>query len=125
MTVPQIDDAVAAAAFRRLLDHLRLRTDVQNVDLMGHGGFCRNCLADWVSEASGGTMDKATARHAVYGMTADAWKARHQNEATPEQLKRMEESVAKNKAAQEAALDEALDESFPASDPPAMTEPSR
>lgn len=121
MTVPEIDDAVAAAAFRRLLAHLGRRTDVQNVDLMGHGGFCRNCLADWVSEASGGTMDRETARHAVYGMTYESWKARHQNEATPEQLRRMEESVAKN----QAALDEALDESFPASDPPSMTVPGR
>jgi hypothetical protein len=121
MTVPQIDDALAAAAFRRLLDHLRHRSDVQNVDLMGHGGFCRNCLADWVSEASGGTIDKATARHAVYGMPQDEWKAKFQTKATEEQLRRMDESVAKN----QAALDEALDESFPASDPPAMIEPGR
>lgn len=97
MTTPEIDDKLAAAAFRRLLDHLRHRADVQNVDLMGQAGFCRNCLADWLSEASDGMMDKATARHAVYGMTYDAWKARFQNEATPEQLKRMEEGVAKNR----------------------------
>lgn len=121
MIVPEIDDAVAATAFRRLLAHLRQRSDVQNVDLMGHAGFCRNCLADWVSEASGGTMDKETARHAVYGMTYDAWKAGYQNAASPDQLKRMEDSVARN----QAALDEALDESFPASDPPSMTEPGR
>lgn len=120
-----IPDDVAAAAFRRLVAHLRHRHDAANIDLMGLAGFCRNCLADWVSEASGGAIDKATARHAVYGMTYDAWKARHQNEATPEQIRRMDESVAKNKAMREAALDEALDESFPASDPPAMTEPNR
>jgi hypothetical protein len=99
---PEIDDAVAAAAFRRLLAHLRHRTDAQNVDLMGLAGFCRNCLADWVSEASaegpGAPLDRETARHAVYGMPYAEWKAKHQQEATPEQLRRMDESVAKNRA---------------------------
>lgn len=98
MNNTEIDDAVAAAAFRRLLDHLRHRSDAQNVDLMGLAGFCRNCLADWVSEASGGALDREAARHAVYGMPYGEWKARHQQEATPEQLTRMEESVAKNRA---------------------------
>lgn len=98
MNNPEIDDAVAAAAFRRLLDHLRHRSDAQNVDLMGLAGFCRNCLADWVSEASDGALDREAARHAVYGMPYGEWKARHQQEATPEQLTRMEESVAKNRA---------------------------
>ena len=92
----QIDDRIAAAAFRRLIEHLRLRTDVQNVDLMGQAGFCRNCLADWVSEASEGAIDKAAAREAVYGMPQAEWKARHQAPATPEQLARMEASVALN-----------------------------
>jgi uncharacterized protein len=95
---PEIDDKVAAAAFRRLLSHLRHRTDAQNVDLMGLAGFCRNCLADWVSEASEGAMDRETARHAVYGMPYSEWKAKHQQEATPEQLRRMEESVARNRS---------------------------
>ena len=124
----QIDDHLAAAAFRRLVDHLRLRTDVQNVDLMGDAGFCRNCLADWLSEASEGALSRDQAREAIYGMPQAEWKARHQGEATPEQLARMEASVALNKrlrAAQEAKLDEALEESFPASDPPSMTDPSR
>jgi hypothetical protein len=92
----QIDDRVAAAAFRRLLDHLRMRTDVQNVDLMGVAGFCRNCLADWVSEASDGALNRDSAREAVYGMPQSEWKARHQGEATPEQLARMDASVALN-----------------------------
>jgi hypothetical protein len=125
MTTPILDDKIAAAAFRRLLAHLRHRTDAQNVDLMGLAGFCRNCLADWVSEASGGAIDQATARHAVYGMPHAQWKAEHQQPATPEQLAKMEESVAKNRAFvhEEDLLDEALDESFPASDPPSMTAP--
>jgi len=118
MDPQQIDDAAAAAAFRRLVAHLRHRTDAQNVDLMGMAGFCRNCLADWLSEASG--LDKDMARQAIYGMPYAEWKKRHQQEATPEQIARMNESVARNRA-----LDEALDESFPASDPPAMTEPAR
>ena len=91
-----MDDAVAAAAFRRLVRHLRHRSDAQNVDLMGLAGFCRNCLSDWVQEASEGKLDKEAAREAIYGMTYAEWKQRHQAEATPEQLARMVESVAKN-----------------------------
>ena len=93
----EIDDATAAAAFRRLVQHLRQRDDVQNVDLMGYTGFCRNCLADWVAEGSGGRLDRDAAREAVYGMAYAAWKAR-QPEATEEQLARMNQSVARNKA---------------------------
>jgi hypothetical protein len=81
-----------------LLAHLRHRTDAQNVDLMGLAGFCRNCLADWVSEASEGALDREAARHAVYGMPYSEWKAKHQQEATPEQLRRMDESVARNRS---------------------------
>ena len=95
----EIDDSVAAAAFRRLLDHLRHRSDAQNVDLMGLAGFCRNCLADWVAEASaeqGKPLDRDAAREAIYGMPYAEWKAK-QPPATPEQLARMDESVARNK----------------------------
>ncbi|HMP61517.1 MAG TPA: DUF1244 domain-containing protein [Phenylobacterium sp.] len=92
----EIDDKTAAAAFRRLVAHLQMRHDAQNVDLMGLAGFCRNCLADWVSEASDGELTRAQAREAVYGMPYDQWKAAHQGEATAEQLARMEASVALN-----------------------------
>jgi len=90
----QIEDSVAAAAFRRLVAHLQARTDVQNVDLMGHAGFCRNCLGDWLAEAGG--MSRDDGRALVYGMPYGEWKASHQTEATAEQLARMAESVAKN-----------------------------
>lgn len=91
-----VNDAVAATAFRRLVEHLQHRTDAQNVDLMGLAGFCRNCLGDWIAEASGGDISKDEARAYVYGMPQAEWKARHQSEATPEQLQRMQESMAKN-----------------------------
>ncbi len=89
-----LEDAVAAVAFRRLVAHLQHRTDAQNVDLMGLAGFCRNCLGDWVAEAGGITKEEG--RALVYGMPYAQWKAQHQAEATPEQLARMAESVAKN-----------------------------
>jgi uncharacterized protein len=91
-----LDDRVAAAAFRRLVGHLRHRSDAQNVDLMGLAGFCRNCLADWVSEASDGSLDREAARKAIYGVPYAEWKAQYQADATPEQLARMQESVARN-----------------------------
>ena len=79
-----------AATFRRLRDHLmQTRPDVQNIDLMILAGFCRNCLADWYREAAaerGLTLDRDAAREAVYGEPFAAWKAKHQREATPEQL---------------------------------------
>lgn len=95
----EISDAAAAAAFRRLVTHLQHRHDAENIDLMGLAGFCRNCLADWVLEATnetGGNMTKEEARKAVHGMPSSEWKKRYQTEATPEKLQRMKESVAKN-----------------------------
>ncbi len=97
MAVETLDDKIAAAAFRRLVLHLRHRDDAQNVDLMGLAGFCRNCLSDWVQDAAGGSLDKEQAREAIYGMPYAQWKAQHQTEATPEQIARMNESVAKNR----------------------------
>jgi len=70
-----------AAAFRRLVEHLRERDDVQNVDLMNLAGFCRNCLARWYAEAAeerGDPIDKESARELVYGMPYEEWKAKHQ-----------------------------------------------
>ncbi len=90
-----LNDAVAATAFRRLVAHLQHRTDVQNIDLMGIAGFCRNCLADWIAEADG-SLSRDEAREIIHGMPFADWKARHQSEASPEQIKRMKESVAKN-----------------------------
>lgn len=101
MSSDQIPDAVAAAAFWRLVRHLQHRTDAQNVDLMGLAGFCRNCLSQWLEDASlqeGVPLDQESARQAVYGMPYAEWKAEHQVEATPEQLQRMKDSVARNPA---------------------------
>ncbi|MEO0442063.1 MAG: DUF1244 domain-containing protein [Pseudomonadota bacterium] len=97
----QISDAAAAAAFRRLVKHLQHRHDAENIDLMGLAGFCRNCLADWVMEATneaGGNMTKEEARMAIHGMPSSEWKRKFQTEATPEKLQRMKESVAKNES---------------------------
>ena len=86
---PEQQTQLEAAAFRRLLDHLRAHPDVQNIDLMIAAGFCRNCLADWYREAAdaaGIALDKDAAREAVYGEPFAQWKAKHHREATPEQL---------------------------------------
>lgn len=84
-----------AAAFRRLLEHLRARTDVQNIDLMNLAGFCRNCLSNWLKDAAddrGVPLSKDDSRTYVYGMPYEEWKERYQREATPDQLKGFEES---------------------------------
>jgi hypothetical protein len=78
-----------AAVFRRLVAHLRERKDVQNINLMIAGGFCRNCLGDWYRDAAaerGIALDKDEARGLVYGMPPSEWKQRYQKEATPQQL---------------------------------------
>jgi len=77
-----------AAAFRRLLEHLRTRTDVQNIDMMNLAGFCRNCLSNWMKEAAdakGVPITKDESRAAVYGMPFEEWKAKFQKEASAEQ----------------------------------------
>ncbi|MDP2619737.1 MAG: DUF1244 domain-containing protein [Hyphomicrobiales bacterium] len=88
----QFDDKtrteLEAAVFRRLVKHLRERTDVQNIDLMTLSGFCRNCLSNWYQEAAadnGLDLSKAEAREIVYGMPYETWKEKYQSEATDEQ----------------------------------------
>ena len=79
---------IEAAAFRKLVEHLRTRNDVQNIDLMNLGGFCRNCLANWMQEAAvakGLALTKDEAREQVYGMPYKDWQAQNQKPATPEQ----------------------------------------
>ncbi len=86
---PTIRTELEAAAFRRLLEHLRGRSDVQNIDLMNLAGFCRNCLSNWLKEAAderGVALTKEESRTHVYGMPYDEWKARHQGQASAEQL---------------------------------------
>jgi hypothetical protein len=78
-----------AAAFRRLVEHLRKRSDVQNLDLMNLAGFCRNCLSNWYKDAAdahGLALSKEQSREIVYGMPYDEWKAKHQTEASPAAL---------------------------------------
>jgi hypothetical protein len=77
-----------AAAFRRLLSHLRTRSDVQNIDMMNLAGFCRNCLSNWYRDAAGDagvSMSKEQSREIVYGMPYDEWRSLHQREASDEQ----------------------------------------
>lgn len=92
MAAPEIDPAtrteLEAAAFRRLVQHLRERTDVQNIDLMNLAGFCRNCLSRWyreAAEAKGIALADPDAREIIYGMPYKDWQARYQREATAEQ----------------------------------------
>ncbi len=88
-----------AAAFRRLRDHLRERTDVQNIDMMNLAGFCRNCLSRWYQEAAsdrGIEMTKDEARETYYGMPYDDWKARHQEPASAEKQAAFEVAFKEN-----------------------------
>lgn len=85
----QKSDAIEAAVFRRLLQHLDEHKDVQNIDLMNLAGFCRNCLSKWyvsAAQAEGLSVDYDAARERVYGMPYDEWKAQYQQEASAEQL---------------------------------------
>lgn len=88
--MPELENAtrteLEAAAFRRLVEHLRDRTDVQNLDLMNLAGFCRNCLSNWYREAAdekGIPLSKEESRAIVYGMPYDDWRAKYQNESSP------------------------------------------
>uniref|UniRef100_A0A7C1PAP1 DUF1244 domain-containing protein n=1 Tax=Agrobacterium albertimagni TaxID=147266 RepID=A0A7C1PAP1_9HYPH len=97
MTLPTKDQQIEleAAAFRRLVSHLRNRPDVQNIDLMNLAGFCRNCLSNWYLDAakeSGLDLTKDESREIVYGMPYDEWKARNQREANASQQQAFEEN---------------------------------
>jgi len=88
---------IEAAAFRRLIQHLRERTDVQNIDLMNLAGFCRNCLSNWYQDAAGErgiTLGKDEVREIVYGMPYKEWQQRYQTEASPEALEKFAASSA-------------------------------
>src|SRR5947209_6867445 len=77
-----------AAAFRRLIEHLRSRTDVQNIDLMNLAGFCRNCLSNWMKDAAaahGVSLSREESRELIYGMPYEQWKAKYQKESSNEQ----------------------------------------
>jgi hypothetical protein len=89
-----------AAVYRRLVEHLRARADVQNIDLMNLAGFCRNCLSNWMKDAAdarGVPMSKDESREIVYGMPYDEWRAKHQKEATPQQQAGFEKAQARQK----------------------------
>ncbi len=91
------NDAIEAAVFRRLLEHLDAHKEVQNIELMQLAGFCRNCLSKWyvaAAEERGVSVDYEAARERVYGMPYAEWKARYQTEATPEQLAAFEKHQA-------------------------------
>jgi uncharacterized protein len=93
-------NALKAAAFDTLLLHLRARTDVQNIDMMGLTGFCRNCLSEWMENAAHQqdiAMNREQAREIIYGMPYADYKVKHQTAATPEQLALMEISLERNK----------------------------
>ena len=88
-----------AAVFRRLVEHLRQRTDVQNIDLMNLAGFCRNCLSNWMKDAAdakGIPMTKEQSREIVYGMPYDEWRKKHQKEASSDQNAAFEKSSVKH-----------------------------
>ena len=94
---PQTQVELEAAAFRRLVVHLRERTDVQNIDLMNLSGFCRNCLSRWYMEAGqekGLDLGKEDAREIVYGMPYDEWRQKYQTEANDEKKAKFEEAGA-------------------------------
>jgi hypothetical protein len=90
-----LETELQAAAFRRLVEHFRNRTDVQNIDLMNLAGFCRNCLSNWYQEAAaerGIELSKDAAREIIYGMPYKDWQARHQKEASPAAVAAFEKS---------------------------------
>jgi hypothetical protein len=99
-TDEQTRTELEAAVYRRLVEHLRARTDVQNIDLMNLAGFCRNCLSNWMKDAAdakGVPMSKDESRKIVYGMPYEEWRAKYQKEASAEQKTAFEKAQASHK----------------------------
>ena len=89
----KLQTELESAVLRRLIEHLRQRSEVQNIDLMNLAGFCRNCLANWYEDAAkarGIDVPRGEAREFIYGMPYEEWKAKYQREATPEQKSKLE-----------------------------------
>jgi hypothetical protein len=96
---PNLNTELEAAVLRRLIEHLRQRPDVQNIDLMNLAGFCRNCLANWYEDAAkarGADVSREEARKLIYGMPYEEWKAKHQREASDEQKRKFHDSHQKH-----------------------------
>ena len=92
---PQTTLELEAAAYRRLVEHLRGRTDVQNIDMMNLAGFCRNCLSNWMADAAnakGLALTKDEAREIVYGEPYKDWQAKYQKDAGADKLKAFEQN---------------------------------
>jgi uncharacterized protein len=99
-TDEKIRTELEAAVYRRLVEHLRSRTDVQNIDLMNLAGFCRNCLSNWMKDAAdakGVRMTKEESREVVYGMPYDEWRAKYQKEASAQQKVAFEKAQSSQK----------------------------
>ena len=97
---PKTQTELEAAVFRRLVEHLRSHTDVQNIDMMNLAGFCRNCLSNWMKDAAdakGVPMTKDQSREIVYGEPFEQWKAKHQKGASPEKKAAFEKAAAAHK----------------------------
>lgn len=93
VTDQKLQTELESAVLRRLIEHLRRRSEVQNIDLMNLAGFCRNCLANWYEDAAkarGIDVPRPEAREFIYGMPYEEWKAKHQREATPQQKSKFE-----------------------------------
>src|SRR5262245_52463651 len=116
-----LETELEAAAFRRLIRHLRERHEVQNIDLMNMAGFCRNCLANWYQEAArdkGLALTKEGAREVIYGMPYQEWQAKHETEASPVQ----QAGFAQSKPHAQSSLHQALGSALA---PPLPTQPRR
>ncbi len=98
-TDPNTQTELEAAVYRRLVEHLRSRTDVQNIDMMNLAGFCRNCLSNWMKDAAdakGIPLTKEQSRELVYGMPFEEWRAKYQKEASPQQTAAFEKASQKH-----------------------------